>query len=279
MGSLAGPGRRDYRAGMARIPPELAPFVTSLTVYDATGDPGLHIGMPSTQLTLVLAVGDPLDVGWAGRESTRRQFWANVSGLHAGPAEIRHGTRQAGVCLGLRLAAARPLLGMTAGPLAGVLADAGDVAPSLRWLPEQLAETERSRWATVVGATLVRTLGSRDATDARPEVRRALARLAVGTPVAEVADEVGFSRRHLGDLVRAETGMSPKQWHRLARFQRSHRLVRAGEPLAQVATSCGYADQAHLTREWTSLAGCGPAAWRRRELPSVQDRTPVPGEG
>ena len=86
-----------------------------------------------------------------------------------------------------------------------------------------------------------------------------------------VADEVGFSRRHLTGLVRAECGLSPKQFQRIARFQRACRLVRAGCPLAAIAVECGYADQAHLTRDWTALAGCSPRAWMRRELSFVQD--------
>ena len=80
---------------------------------------------------------------------------------------------------------------------------------------------------------------------------------------------------HLGDLVRAEIGVGPQEWRRLARFERSHALVRAGRPLVEVAATCGYADQSHLTREWVALAGCSPTAWRRRELlPSVQDDGP-----
>lgn len=264
---------------MGRIPPTLTPFVRSLTAYDVSGEPGVHIGMPSTGLTLVLPVGEPLDVGWAGDQASRARLWGNVSGLHAAPAEIRHGERQAGVCLSLRLAAARPLLGVPAAAVAGTLADVVDVAPALRWLPERLAETERRGWAAVVADALTSALTTTEPGEVRPEVRRALTRLAAGIPVAEVAGEVGFTRRHLGALVRAETGVSPKQWQRLARFSRSHRLVRAGVPLAQVAARCGYTDQAHLTREWVGLAGCGPAIWRRRELPSVQDRTPDLDEG
>jgi AraC-like DNA-binding protein len=33
----------------------------------------------------------------------------------------------------------------------------------------------------------------------------------------------------------------------------------------------GYADQAHLTREWNSIAGCSPRQWMAEELPFLQD--------
>ena len=42
-------------------------------------------------------------------------------------------------------------------------------------------------------------------------------------------------------------------------------------PLAEVAAECGYADQAHLAREWSELAGCSPTTWLREEFPFLQD--------
>jgi AraC-like DNA-binding protein len=95
--------------------------------------------------------------------------------------------------------------------------------------------------------------------------------------VAEVADEVGYSRRHLGNLLRAEVGLTPKEYQRVARFEhRRSRLIAAataGRPsLADVAVRAGYADQAHLTREWVRLAGCTPSTWLAEEFPFVQDR-------
>ena len=249
----------------------LAPYVDRLSVYDVVGEPGVHIGMPSTTLTLVLPVDEPLDVGWAGRADTRGRFWANLSGLHAAPAEIRHGVRQRGVFLGLTVAGARALLGLPAGELAGVLVEADDVDPALRHLPERLAGTPAEAWADVVERALVTALARHDLAGPRTEVGRALARLTGGARVAVVADEVGLSRRHLGELVRAEAGVTPKEWQRLARFERSQALVARRVPLADVASRCGFADQSHLTREWVRLAGCSPGQWQRRELPNVQD--------
>jgi AraC-like DNA-binding protein len=47
--------------------------------------------------------------------------------------------------------------------------------------------------------------------------------------------------------------------------------------LADLAADLGYADQAHLTREWQALAGCSPRQWMAEELPFVQDRAAVDG--
>ena len=259
-----------------RVPtPALAPYVAALQPYDVVGEPGVHIGMPSTNLTLVLAVDEPLDVGWAGAPPSRGEFWANVAGLHTGPAEIHHGERQRGVYLDLTPAGARALLGTPGGELSGTLTDLAAVAPDLRHLPEQLAEAPADTWGAVVARALTAALARREEPGPRAEVGHALAALTRGEQVARVADDVGFSRRHLGDLVRAETGVSPAAYRRLARFELSRPLVtaalRGNGTLADAAAGAGYADQSHLTREWNALAGVSPTEWGRRELPSVQD--------
>lgn len=119
-------------------------------------------------------------------------------------------------------------------------------------------------------ASLIATSG---APGVRGEVGHALAALTRGARVQEVADEVGFSRRRLSTLVRGECGLAPKEFQRIARFRASRQAL-AARPrarLAEVAATTGYSDQAHLTREWTALAGCTPTTWLREEFPFVQD--------
>jgi AraC-like DNA-binding protein len=41
--------------------------------------------------------------------------------------------------------------------------------------------------------------------------------------------------------------------------------------LAHVAFDCGYHDQAHMNREWNSLAACTLKSWIAGQLPFVQD--------
>jgi len=250
----------------------LAPYVASMVAYDVElGGPGVHRGLPSTSLTFVLPVDEPLDVGWRGVPESRRRRWSTVSGLHAGPAEIHHDGRQRGIQLGLTTAGARALLGVPAAALSGRLEELSTVAPELRHLPEQLAEAPRAHWWAVVERALLSALHRRDPPRTRAEVGRALALLTRGAAVQGVADEVGYSRRHLGSLVRAECGLSPKELQRVGRFESSKAQLIAGGSVAGAAAACGYADQAHLTREWVTLAGCPPTTWLREELPFLQD--------
>jgi len=260
---------------MAAVPEVLAPYVTSLVAYDVDmGAPGVHRGLPTTSLTFVLPMGEPLDVGW-GDGTAREARWSTVSGLHAAPAAIHHDGRQRGIQLGLTTAGARALLGMPASELAGELLEVDDVAPDLAGLPEQLAGASTAEGPAIVAQALVRALARHGEARPRAEVGRALAGLTRGARVADVASEVGYSRRRLGTLVRQETGLGPKEYQRVARFEAS-RAVIGRRPLAEVAAECGYADQGHLARDWSDLAGCPPSTWLREEFPFLQDPE-VPG--
>ena len=264
---------------MAAVPQALAPYVTTLVAYDTVpGAPAVHRGLPGTSLTLVLPVAQPLDVGWADG-SGRARRWSTVSGLHPAPAAIHQDAGpQRGVQVGLTTAGARALLGVPAAELAGELLEVEDVAPALADLPERLHDVDLARGVAVVVAALTRALARHGEAAPRAEVGRALAALTRGERVAAVADEVGFSRRRLSTLVREETGLAPKEYQRVARFEASRALL-GRRPLAEVAAACGYADQAHLAREWAELAGCAPSTWVREEFPFLQDHEVVAAAG
>jgi AraC-like DNA-binding protein len=259
-----------------RVSAALAPYVSSMTAYDVRQpSPGQHRGLPTTELTFVLPLGEPIDVAWAGSPESRGRRWSCVSGLHLAPADIHHDGSQLGVQLGLTASGARALLGMPASALAAQLATLEEVSPRLARLPDDLSTAGSWRGRLLrVEAALLDVLRRRDPKEIRPELARAMARLTRGVPVGAVADEVGYSRRHLSTLLAAEVGLTPKQYQRLARFQASRSCVvsaaTAGRPLADAAAASGYADQAHLTREWTALAGCAPGAWLREEFPFLQ---------
>ena len=256
---------------MAAVPTALAPYVSSLEAYDvAMGAPGMHRGLPSTSLTFVLPMGEPLDVGWVGDEASRARRWSTVSGLHARPAAIHHGGHQRGIQLGLSTAGARALLGVPAAALSGELLEVDDVAPDLGDLPERLDGLSLAQGLAVVAIALTGALARNGAAGPSAEVGRALAGLTRGDRVAAVADEVGYSRRRLATLVKEECGLAPKEFQRVARFEASHAVI-GRRPLTEVAAGCGYADQAHLSRDWSELAGCSPSTWLREEFPFLQD--------
>ena len=102
-------------------------------------------------------------------------------------------------------------------------------------------------------------LAQREGTGVPMRVQQAIAALARGDEVHRVARAVGISERSLHrDLVRW-SGLAPKPLGRILRMQRCLAALRNGRmPLAPLALSLGYADQAHMTRELKTLAGVTP---------------------
>lgn len=83
---------------------------------------------------------------------------------------------------------------------------------------------------------------------------------AEGAAVEVSAERLGMSARQLHRRTVPLFGYGPKRLARILRLQRALARAEAGEILALVAASCGYADQAHLTREVRALTGTTPAA-------------------
>jgi AraC-like DNA-binding protein len=170
--------------------------------------------------------------------------------------------------LGLLLAplGAYRLLGPPMAELSGQLVDLTEVlGADGRRLGERLREapTWRHRFA-LLDSFLLRRLdgGSRPA----PEVAWAWRRLvATGgrVPIGQLADEVGWSHRHLIARFRQQVGLRPKTAARLIRFDGVLRRLDQGRQLdwGLVAREAGYADQAHLIRDFHQFSGTTPTAF------------------
>ena len=78
--------------------------------------------------------------------------------------------------------------------------------------------------------------------------------------VRDIAEEVGLSERQLFRRCIAEVGYGPKHLIRVTRLQRLLALARRlpDASLAALATSVGYSDQAHMSRECRALTGLTP---------------------
>ena len=125
-------------------------------------------------------------------------------------------------------------------------------------LAERLPADLEPREAMTRVAELATALASAPADAAVVEAARRLER--PGTRVEALADELGLSDRQLRRRFHAAAGYGPKTLQRVLRFRRF--LALANGDLARAALDAGYADQSHLTRECTRLAGRPPAALR-----------------
>ncbi|WP_331373360.1 AraC family transcriptional regulator [Sinorhizobium chiapasense] len=79
-----------------------------------------------------------------------------------------------------------------------------------------------------------------------------------------LAMECGLSRSHFTRAFRATTGVAPHQWLLQRRIERAKDLLHdTKQTIAEVALSCGFADQSHFTRIFTRVVGTSPHAWRQ----------------
>jgi AraC-like DNA-binding protein len=86
--------------------------------------------------------------------------------------------------------------------------------------------------------------------------------------IESLATEIGCSRRYLHARFREQVGLAPKTVARLIRFGAVRRRIeRTPARWADVAYDCGYADQAHLNRDFRELAGTTPTDFVSRLLP------------
>jgi len=255
----------------------LRPFVDRYRGYRLEGFPaGVHKGLPSRHLTFIISFDRPVDLA-AGPDGTDGgSYWAFVGGMHSQAAEIVHDGNQHGVSINVTPLGARALLGMPAGPLASNVVNLDELLGSTAVeLSHRLAAA--GSWDArfdILDELLLRATDL-DAPDPPAEVVRAWRHLVAtggAVEVGELAADVGWSRRHLGERFRAEVGLPPKVAARVLRFERARNLLSlpTRPSLAAVAVACGYYDQAHMTREWREIAGCTPAAWMATELPNLQ---------
>ena len=84
--------------------------------------------------------------------------------------------------------------------------------------------------------------------------------------ISQVRQASGYSPRHFIALFRSAVGLTPKHFQRIQRFNQALQFVVGAERshLADVGARCGYADQAHLSREFSQLAGISPSQYQPR---------------
>ncbi|ROO89321.1 AraC family transcriptional regulator [Actinocorallia herbida] len=254
--------------------PVLRPLLGPVHGYrQAGGEPGIHRGVASPWLTMILTWDEPLVLA---RGTGLRGYPDLVGGLHLDPETIVHDGRQEGVQVSLSPLGASALLGLPAGELAFANVEGAAVLPGLAVLRERLGEA--ADWParfTLIEEFLLGRLDRRGAGEVRPEVafgwRRLLqTRGAVG--VADLAAETGWSERYLRRRFTEQVGMPPSALRRIVRFDAARTTLRArtvrGAPLglAELAFAAGYTDQAHLSREFRAFTGLPPLRYAAAEF-------------
>lgn len=250
----------------------LRPLVSLLWATDgASGSPaaaGRELVLPSGAMHIAIRLGDaPLRI-FAGRDDPDGQaIGASILGGVRVTAYCKDThDRPASVGAVLRPGAFALLSRTPAGALAHRHTCLGEIwpRPDLDALRERLAAapTPAHRLAAFE-AGLIHRLPAGRGID--PLVAHALARFDRGASVGDVVSDSGFSHRHMIRAFAGAVGVPPKAYLRLKRFNRSLGCLHASPtmPLADVAAAAGYADQAHMTRDFRAIAGLTPGQYRR----------------
>lgn len=82
--------------------------------------------------------------------------------------------------------------------------------------------------------------------------------------LADLARLAGWSVRHFTRMFRQSTGQTPHNFIVLRRVERAKDLLKKQKlQLADVALTCGFADQSHFTTSFRKATGLTPMRWRR----------------
>jgi len=252
--------------------PGLRPFIKSLWLTDETsvqrplGLDREHV-LPTSEMHLVLRLSDnPLrlfdnDIDTRGRiigcaivggarstfyvrDISKPQYSAGAQ-LLPGAAQILFGVPADE--LAERHTPLADLWGQSANLAYEQILEAGSPERKLNLLESLLA----ARFPTVRGL--------------HPAVARALEQFWRTNDVHKVVTGSGYSHRQFIALFRRATGLSPKLYCRILRFQKVLERISAhpSAPLVDLALDAGYSDQPHFTREFREFAGVSPEQYRK----------------
>jgi AraC-like DNA-binding protein len=89
--------------------------------------------------------------------------------------------------------------------------------------------------------------------------------------IADVSRHVGLSQRRFIEIFATETGLTPKAFCRVRRFQAAIRRAHRSREVdwTALAIDCGYFDQAHFIHDFREFSGLTPSAWAAQRTDHV----------
>jgi AraC-like DNA-binding protein len=99
-----------------------------------------------------------------------------------------------------------------------------------------------------------------------PAVALALKEFTCGTltrSISEITDQIGLSSRRFIQVFKQETGLTPKVFCRIQRFQKVLSTIGMNQDIdwVNLALECGYFDQAHFIHDFRAFSGLSPSTY------------------
>ncbi|WP_158717804.1 helix-turn-helix domain-containing protein [Streptomyces sp. NRRL F-2664] len=217
-----------------------------------------RLEVPDGVVTLVIALDGGLRLTAGGPSRRASSF---LAGLRTTATRGEHSGGLHGIEVTFCPLGAYRIFGVPMRCFTEAFTDLSDLlGPSAGLLVEQLQET--GSWAGRFALLdAVFTSCAEKGGRVSPEVREALRRLGGDCrpqALPGIAEEVGWSARHLRERFGQQVGLAPKAVARVARLQRALRLQARGLDGAEVAALGGFHDQAHCIREFKAMTGLTP---------------------
>jgi len=254
-------GRFEMRR---RLPdPALDGIVSDICGYRETAAGYFrNVEYASLTVPLVISFAEPFAIGLGKAPGDNDRFASFAAGLFAGPVMIESFGTACCVQINFTPLGARRFFRLPMSELTDSMVVLDNVLGAEGMaLREQLGNAPD--WASRfdLAETFVTTrLAS--AAETPLEIAWAYDRIIASggrTRISSIAEKLGWSRKHLAGSFSNAIGIGPKTLSRIVRFNRALGLSRQqSADWAGIAADCGYADQAHLVREFRDLAGETP---------------------
>ena len=243
---------------------ELAGMVSDIVGYRENGRPlAGQVEMAALVVPLVISFGEAFTIA-LGRKPTDDDTYASfTSGLYAGHVVIASGGRAECIQIDFTPLGAYRFFRLPMSELAGRMVTLDDLEDRhIARLRQRLGEQRNwmRRLDLAEKFVMARLHGApppdRALDWAYRQIRGSHGRVRIG----RLASELDWSRKHLSQRFKEQLGMGPKAIARMVRFHNALALARRGASpdWADIAADCGYADQAHLAREFSQFAGASP---------------------
>jgi AraC-like DNA-binding protein len=248
--------------------PRVAHLISGLSFYRERGR-----GLTSFRhaapvaLPLLLSLGAPFRIA-LGREPGHADRQPSFSaGLFPGPVLIESDGRAECVQVDFTPLGAYRFYGGAVPHLTAQMIGVEDVLGRAgRDLREQVADSRSCERRFEIVEDFILRRARHEPSSEIVSALRMLERSAGRARIGDIATDIGWSRKHFTRRFTQETGVAPKTLALMLRFHGACRLARAGTAAgwAAIAAEAGYADQAHLVRDFRVFAGETPHQWAGR---------------
>lgn len=223
------------------------------------------VEMAALAVPLILGFGEPFQIALGRAPAAEDRYDSFTSGLYPGFVLMNSTGRAECIQVDFTPLGARRFFGIPMREIAQRMVRLDDLGdPDIARLRERLgAESDWRRRFGLVETVLLRRLAG--APPRREAIAQAFDRILASRGTMRIdalARSLDCSRKHLNQQFGEDIGIGPKATARMVRFNRALALARRAEAAdwALIAAECGYADQAHLVREFRVFSGATPSA-------------------